>query len=478
MRGKGREEVGPQGRGVGIVRASALVAILAAGVVSPVSGQVVVNEVMPAPGTDWTDDGVFSSSEDEWVELLNVGTASVPVDGYFLTDGTGTPRYGLTGTLAPGEHLFVTGEHAADWESVNGFPAVGLSLNNSGDSVVLFETAGGATTEVASYLWTASATEVSVGRMPDGSGTFEPFDALALGGAGAQPTPGGPNGGPAVPKILSWDVTPAFPTDQDPVRVSALAGDSDGIVSATLHWALNGVVQPNVGLERVGGTDERGTWETLLSAQAAGVVITLAIRISDGAFIAQTNDRDVQIAGSGSPIVLNEVLADPPPDLDGDANGDGTRSTSQDEFVELVNIGADPVDLTGWSIHDATGARHEFASGPVISPGDFFVVFGGGTPTGIPSGSDVASSGGLSLNNTGDEVRLVGADGVTRDFHAYGSEANADESLIRVPDGGPWTTPSGVGYDWLFSPGVSNTGPSAIEPESWARIKSLYRPGS
>ena len=39
------------------------------------------------------------------------------------------------------------------------------------------------------------------------------------------------------------------------------------------------------------------------------------------------------------------VLADPPSGTPGDANGDGTRSSSQDEFVELANVSSDPVDL-------------------------------------------------------------------------------------------------------------------------------------
>ena len=51
---------------------------------------------------------------------------------------------------------------------------------------------------------------------------------------------------------------------------------------------------------------------------------------------------------AGAVLLINEVLADPPA-LIGDANRDGTISATQDEFVELVNTGSDPVPL-GWSV--------------------------------------------------------------------------------------------------------------------------------
>lgn len=174
--------------------------------------------------------------------------------------------------------------------------------------------------------------------------------------------------------------------------------------------------------------------------------------------------------------VLNEFLADPPADLAGDANGDGTRDSAEDEFVEILNFGSTPLDLSGWTIQDATGIRHEFEKGLTLEVGELYVVFGGGTPTGIPSRSDVASSGGLSLNNTSDEVKLVASDGIPRDLHAYGPEGNEDQSIIRIPDAtGNWTRPHDVGYSWNFSPGVLNESPSSVESESWGRVKSLYR---
>ena len=212
-----------------------------------------------------------------------------------------------------------------------------------------------------------------------------------------------------------------------------------------------------------------------LPAQPAGTELRVAVQVSDGVLLELSGETVVQVTGGDAPVVLNEILADPPPDLAGDANGDGVRDNSDDEFIEIYNRGDTAVDLGGWTLHDASGLRHEFAPELVLGPGEWCVVFGGGEPTGIPGTVTVASSGGLSLNNTGDEVRLVADDDVVQEVHAYGSEANADQSLIRYPNGdGDWTRPFDVGLSWAFSPGVSNDLPAAISQESWGSVKALY----
>jgi hypothetical protein len=110
------------------------------------------------------------------------------------------------------------------------------------------------------------------------------------------------------------------------------------------------------------------------------------------------------------PLVINEYLADPPDGDIGDANGDGTRSSSQDEFVELVNRTGEPIDLSGYKLSDADAIRHQFSAGTIIPPFEAVVIFGGGTPKGaFGNGAEkglvlIASSGGLSLNNGGDSI--------------------------------------------------------------------------
>ena len=137
-------------------------------------------------------------------------------------------------------------------------------------------------------------------------------------------------------------------------------------------------------------------------------------------------------------FVINEIHADPANDAPGDANGDGQRDFSEDEFVELVNIGNTDADISGWSLSDGATLRHTFPEGSVVEAGCAVVVFGGGAPTDVFGGALVqtASSGAVGLNNGGDTVTL--SNGVLSVQVEYGNSEASDggnnQSITRSPD--------------------------------------------
>jgi len=177
-------------------------------------------------------------------------------------------------------------------------------------------------------------------------------------------------------------------------------------------------------------------------------------------------------------LVINEINADPASGISGDANGDGTRDSTDDEFVEIVNTGSTAVDISGFTLSDLSGLRHTFAAGTVIQPGQAIVVFGGGTPTGSFSGATVvtASSGSLSLNNSGDTITLADDMGTTITQVVYGSEGGANQSLTRDPDGtGSFAQHSTVtgANGALFSPGSQIDG-SAFEAPVTVALEETF----
>ncbi len=127
-------------------------------------------------------------------------------------------------------------------------------------------------------------------------------------------------------------------------------------------------------------------------------------------------------------LVLNEILSDP----DGDANGDGSIDTSDDEFLEFVNIGDSDLDISGWVISDETSDRHTFPSNTVLKPYQSIVIFDGGTPTGEFGGSIVQTAGNLSLNNTGETISVKDASGNLLIEESYSGITH--ESETRSPD--------------------------------------------
>ena len=167
------------------------------------------------------------------------------------------------------------------------------------------------------------------------------------------------------------------------------------------------------------------------------------------------NDVDSNLTTTtigGSPlrdIMINEVLADPPDGLAGDSNHDGVRDSSADEFIELVNSTTRDLDLSGYQLQTRTLSsstdivRHRFATGTIFAAGTAFVAFGGGPiDKNEPAfgGAQVvkASSGGLSLNNSGGVVTLRDSAGAIVTSITYGAIAgvasDANQSVTRFPD--------------------------------------------
>ncbi|MBA2321102.1 MAG: lamin tail domain-containing protein [Deltaproteobacteria bacterium] len=174
-------------------------------------------------------------------------------------------------------------------------------------------------------------------------------------------------------------------------------------------------------------------------------------------------------------LVINEVLADA---AVADANCDGTIESVDDEFVEIVNAGGIPIDLSGAELIDLTGTRHLFPAGSILEPLGAVVVFGGGTPTfdgsnpaawcaALPAGvvTQTASTGATGFNNDGDTLTLVGPSGTVLGAVVYGPEGDGAVSLNLDPEldpAGRWVLHDTLSSaDW--SPGRRATGEAFSE---------------
>ena len=191
---------------------------------------------------------------------------------------------------------------------------------------------------------------------------------------------------------------------------------------------------------------------------------------SDGVLDAVDSCPDV--AGSsdnnGCPwlgFLINEVLYDPETGDAGDANGDGTRDANGDEFIEFFNSGPE-MDMSGYSLSDASQVRHVFPAGTVVPLNGVLVLFGSGSPTGNFGGAVVqtASTGSINMNNAGDFVTLQDTSGNTvLTFDVEPLSNNPNESYTRNPDlTGEFVQHSGieVANGALYSPGTMLDGSS------------------
>jgi hypothetical protein len=366
--------------------------------VAPMVGDLLVNEVLADPGTvlDANQSGAVDSGDDEFIEILNVSDVALDLSGVVVAEAGGVSVTIPAGSCLPsGRALVVFGKYSGGGD-FGGALVVGIGkafgLNNGGDSLTVTGPAGAVLTSLT--FGSAGTTKQSLTRAVDGEGSSEMVQhTKAVLGGGAPMSPGRCQNGHDFPDCDG-------PAIADP-GPDAAAEVTPEISADTAQDAVDAEIGPDA---------EVGPDATLDTTPVCGVK-----------------------AGVGL-LVLNEILSDPG---GVDVNGDGAVSATQDEFIELVNLTGDDLDLTGVSVlagpPGSPVASHTFGS---LCLGAFqgVVLFSGGAPTLTKPMAVIMTSGkALGLNNGGETVVLRAADGTDIDSYAY--TALSGQSWVRIPDG-------------------------------------------
>jgi hypothetical protein len=216
-----------------------------------------------------------------------------------------------------------------------------------------------------------------------------------------------------------------------------------------------GSASAKASMERRGGDDRSGNWGTFTGYYGAG-------HDAAGKPIAgtphQTNSLffptpvPTWIPGR---VVVNEVLIRPHYDWEGTGG-----VTTADEFIELYNLGPEPVYLRGWMLDDVVngGSQPYALPGDTVDPGGFAVYFHSHTR--------------ITLNDSGDSVRLLAPDGRVMDEIRYLRVRAYNLSFGRLPDGA-----GHLFYGLWPSPGRPNVLFVEPTPQSSAPLASLCAGG-
>jgi hypothetical protein len=134
-------------------------------------GVMAINEFLPHPRTDWNADGI-TDFRDEYIEVINMGTASTNLKNWQLDDGDGgsSPYFLPDITLLPRQIAHFFGSET------------GILLGDGGDTVRLIKP-DGRTADIYTYP-VISAFDRTWCRLPDGNGVW---------GFVCRPSPGKPN---------------------------------------------------------------------------------------------------------------------------------------------------------------------------------------------------------------------------------------------------------------------------------------------
>lgn len=427
---------------------------------------IVINEVLAfnrnarANGVDYPD----------VIELYNTGASSVDVSGFALTDNTGTPtKYVIPGTtiIAGGGYLLIYADSALTSPGLH----TSFGLNSDGDSLYLMS----GTTVLDSVTFGTQAPDVSIGRIPNGTGAFQ-ANTPTLGATNATITLG------AITniKINEWMAKPFVGFDWFEIYNA----DSKP-VSITGMWLSNNAGTPKISqmpaLSFIEGKGFQKFWCDKLPASgpthvnfrlsAAGTTIVLTQSNGTSAidritFGTQTEDVSqgrlpdgagtiVSMPGSSSPqnpnyaltaIVINEVLAN--------------AAAPLEDAIELYNSGTTAVNVGGWWLSDdlVNRKKYQIAANTVMQPGGHLVIY---------ENQMLAGSVPFSLLARGDEVVLSAVD-TLGNLTGYGAlvrfgAAGENVSIGRVPATGLGSS-NGTAEFWRQSThtfGQDNAGSTA-----------------
>lgn len=237
--------------------------------------------------------------------------------------------------------------------------------------------------------------------------------------------------------------TPVADVTAPAVSAAAISGAE---LVITFDEALNAGNVPGTGDFTVNVNSAPATVSSVDSVSGSDVTLTLASAVAEGDTVTMSYSgtalRDGaanQVAGFSNQavsnntvsLIINEVLSDPASGAD--PNGDGSASTSEDEFIEFVNTGSGVLDISGWTVADGASTRHTFPASTSLSPGQALVLFSGGSPSGSFGGAVVqtTSTGALGLNNSGDTITVNNG---ASDVIVYNTIGPSDQSETRNPD--------------------------------------------
>jgi len=396
---------------------------------APVAGDLVINEVLADPGSgvtglDANGDGVVDSGDDEFVEIVNVSSSTLLLQGLTLQDG-GTASFAFGAVcVAPNQAIVVFGEYkgTGSFPNILTFSAGNLSLNNGGDSVTLRDAAGVLAT--VAYGSEADADQSIVRATDlDATAAFVKHSQAANSG-GSKMSPGRCQNGNA------------FPDCTGGAEVSEVAEIVESDVVENIAEEVSSEVAEETATE---------------------VQEEISLDVSDVSDVTETIEDVGPTCGPGpvaGDLAINEVLFDPPAGFV--SNGDGTAETVQDEFVEIVNNSGGALLLTGVKLGDGDNAARFTFGAVCLGQGEAVVVYGKlaqqFTAAGMVAIDDKTHT--LSLNNTTPEtVRLTSASGelLASEFFAT---VPSDQSSTRSPDvSGAFVNHKTVGAGVAATPG-------------------------
>ncbi len=504
---------------------------------SPAGATVFINEV---DSDTPTNTGVVGRTNDdrEFIELYNDAATPASLNGMFLlliNGGSAAAvdrvyqKYDLSTLTIPARGFVVIGN--PEVTNVSSVTFVANTLQNGEDAVVLYQgdlDKNGAAISTNSSTGTTPA-DLDPAKILDAVayGTADPVDPVLMDGVGVfnsvisgddtkrhadenanvpaktgdtQSVARKPDGG-TVKDMATWvtqDPTPGTtnaPTAQLTLTFSAPSiSEAGGTATATLtRVGADTTAALTVTIKNL-DTSELTTPATI-DIPAGSASVTFAVTGANDEWPDGNQDVTVEVsAPAGGILSGNGVLTVNDDNADTfklvfnevgvanalDANGDGVANFD-DEFVEIVNVSASAMDLSGFQIwvSQRTNARHVFPAGTILAPGCAMVVFAGSVVEGVVSAttfggvlvqkcSNIADKGLFFFDDRTNTVSLRNAAGVEFAGFTYNALATGRQDSFNLATDGVYTSGYAAHTDGgivdLLSPGTKRNGSAFCPP--------------
>lgn len=138
---------------------------ISSGSITPVGGDVVINELLASNSTVMADqDGEF----DDWIELYNNGTTAIDLSNYHLSDDSTDLlqwQFPTGTTIGANDYLIIWADNDGAQTGLH----ANFKLSAGGEGVYLSDTGG---IVLDAIVFPAQVTDTTYGRFPNGTGSF------------------------------------------------------------------------------------------------------------------------------------------------------------------------------------------------------------------------------------------------------------------------------------------------------------------